>query len=128
MSKAVIPLNVVAIEDPTTRLGRPTAIGVAQGGVVYSYQPINASSAGPTNITFTAPPPSPDIIVDRRVYLAITYDLQFTGTSTGGPLLNLGVTDGPRCFPNMQCINTLSAVINNNTVSRVPDALFSRLL
>lgn len=125
MSKAVIPVPVMAIEDPMTRLGRPTAFGVTQGGIVYTYQPINANSTSSSNITFVAPPPSPDIIVDRRVYLSITWLVTAAGTSNGGAPFGLGSTDGPRAFPNMQAINTLSAVINNNTITQQMDPIIA---
>lgn len=125
MSKAVIPMPVMAIEDPVTRLGRPTAFGITQGGIVYTYQPIVATSISSTNITFTAPPPSPDIIVDRRVYLGITWLVTFSGTSNGGAPVGLGSTDAPRQFPNMQAINTLSAVINNNTITQQMDPIIA---
>lgn len=131
MSKAVVPLPVLAVEDPVTRLHRPNAFGVNQGGVVYTYQQIvaqnNASSANPIvpqTITFVAPPPSPDIIVDRRVYLSITWRIYPTGTYTNQFPFTTNF-DAPRAFPNMQALNSVSVVVNNNTITQQMDPIIA---
>jgi len=131
MSKAVIPIPCVALKDPTTRLGRPTAWGLAQGGIVYNYQQIKASGSGPwgasgTAVNFVAPPPSPEIIVDRRVMMQMQFYLTFQSTPQEGvPVLQLGTNDGPRAFPIMQSINTINATINNNTITSLMDPIIA---
>lgn len=135
MSKAVVPLPVIAVEDPVTRLGRPEAFGISQGGIVYSYQQIASQSAlsstggligtVPQTINFVAPPPSPDIIVDRRVYLAITWIVYPSGSFVMGYPPFANQFDAPRAFPNMQAIQSVSAVINNNTITQQMDPIIA---
>lgn len=129
MSKAVIPIPAVAIHDPVTRLSRPTAWGVNQGGIVYTYQQVKAttwSGAGGSLVNFVAPPPSPEIIFDRRVQIQAQFYLTFTCTPLAGvPVLQLGTNDGPRAFPLMQSINTISATINNNTITALMDPIIA---
>lgn len=127
MSKAVIPIRTVALQDPVTRLGRPTAWGVPQGGIVYTAQQVQAttySGAGNGNINWVCPPPSPEIIVDRKVFMRVQLFLEFQAVPAPGvPVLQLGLNDGPRAFPLMQAINTINATINNNTISALMDPI-----
>lgn len=129
MSKAVIPIRSVLLEDPVTRLSHPTAWGIPGGGIVYTYQPNKATStngAGSGNITWVCPPPSPEIIVDRRVWMQVQFYLTFQCTAAMGvPVLQLGLHDGPRAFPLMQAINTVSATINNNTITALMDPIIA---
>jgi hypothetical protein len=129
MSKAVIPIAAVAIKDPVTRLSRPTAWGVNQGGIVYTYQqvPATAWSGGAGGlVNFVAPPPSPEIIVDPLVQIQTTFFLTFQCVPLQGmPVLQLGTNDGPRAFPVMQSINTISATINNNTITNLMDPIIA---
>ena len=127
MSKAVIPIRPVAVQDPVTRLGRPTAWAVPQGGIVYTAQQVQAttfSGAANGNINWVCPPPSPEIIVDRKVFMRVQMLLAFQCVpAVGVPVLQLGLNDGPRAFPLMQAINTINATINNNTISALMDPI-----
>lgn len=129
MSKAVVPIPVIAVEDPVTKLGRPEAFGVSQGGIVYTYQQIVSQvPAGtvPSTITIVAPPPSPDIVVDRRVYLMMTWKVEPTGVySASGPTPFAAKYDAPRAFPSMQALQSVSAVINNNTITQQYDPIIA---
>jgi hypothetical protein len=130
MSKAVVPIPVIAVEDPCTRLGRPEAFGVNQGGIVYSYQQISAQGnwpSTPSTITFVAPPPSPDIIVDRRVYLMVQWQVQPSGVygGPGSPPPFAPGYDAPRAFPSMQALQSVSAVVNNNTITQQYDPIIA---
>jgi hypothetical protein len=124
MSKAVVPIPVIAVEDPITRLGRPEAFAVAQGGIVNTYQQINANGNSwpsvPNTVTFVAPPPSPDILVDRKVYVEVQWRVRPSGVYAGSTqAFNLN-RDAPRAFPTMQALQSISAVVNNNTVGTAP--------
>lgn len=122
MSKAVVPIPVIAVEDPITRLGRPEAFAVAQGGIVNTYQQISANGSNfpsvPSTITFVCPPPSPDILVDRKVYVEVQWRVRPSGTYSGTKQAFNQYMDAPRAFPTMQALQSISAVINNNTITQ----------
>ena len=129
MSKAVIPIACVAVKDGVTNLSRPTAWTVPQGALVNTYQQVSAqtvsgASGGLNNCV--CPPPSPEIIVDKRVEVQVSFRLAFQCQPLEGqPVLQLGTNDGPRAFPLMQAVNTWNATINNNTITAIMDPIIA---
>ena len=67
MSLAYVPLKTVFVEDPLVNLEKKSKFCVYKGGSRASYQPIISTSYSNYNATFSAPPPSPMTVVDRRV-------------------------------------------------------------
>jgi hypothetical protein len=95
-----------------------------------------------------ADPPGPGVIIDKKVVMKVTFRLTFTGTPVLGqrligyvpskdpanPIYNKSLvdaanyagtsdiratgTDGPRCFPLAQIMNSLSITINNASVQQ----------
>ena len=117
MSLSVFPLSTVKVLEPRTKINSKRAYAVLKGGSMVSYKPITSIGSSPSSITFSANPPSPNIIVDRELWMTWVINMTFTGTSISGPLLQLGSNDAPRAFPIAQSINTASITMNDATVN-----------
>ena len=90
---------------------------IQKPGEDVTYRNVTSTSYSNNSINFSAPPPSPATIVDRRIEMRVKFQLTFTGTSVGPTLLQIGSNDAPRAFPLSQAINTLRISINNISVS-----------
>jgi hypothetical protein len=118
MSQNIVPLKTVKELSPRVNIDNERLWGVYEGGSRVSYKNIISTSVSNNSIQFSAPPPSPGTIVDRRVYIKSRVTFNFTGTSSaiGQRLLNTGL-DALRAFPLSQVCETLTATINNTAVS-----------
>jgi hypothetical protein len=129
-------LNLVRAIDPRTDVGgfsRKT-FAVFDGASEVGYQRISPDG-GVSNslLTFTCDPPSPQVYVNRRALVEITFDLTFTGVSAGAGIrllqmagcrsstgANVGTQnlDAPRAFPIANALTNISLMINNNTITQ----------
>jgi hypothetical protein len=92
---------------------------VKKGGQTCVQAQYNAQSQSPNSIIFSVNVPSEQTFIDRRVILKSTYQLTFTATNlpAGQYIINPGIEDALAPFPLFQSFSTVSATINNNTVS-----------
>lgn len=118
MSSADPQLRPVLVRDPRTDLTSPRDYAILKAGSFSQFKQWTTTSVSASQITFSCPPPSGSIIVDRKIYLTMPIRLTLTGTSTatGQVLLNAD-QDAPRAFPISSSIDTLSVSINNQSVS-----------
>ena len=124
MSLNYNPLTAIRVIDPITDVTKINAYAILQGGNRISYKAFNTTSVSNSSIQFSCPPPSGNIIVDRRVFLMLPVRLTMTGTvvtnngayTPATSLVNAGF-DAPRAFPLGGSIDTLSATINNDSVN-----------
>jgi hypothetical protein len=117
MSLSFQKLEAVEVRDPRTILENQRYFGVLKCGQTTTLKAWTSTSVSNTSIQFSVPPPSPAIIVDRRMWLYFPVRLTFTGmASSGAPILQPG-RDAPRAFPISGSIDTLQATINNQSVS-----------
>src|SRR5208337_4175299 len=92
--------------------------------------PVTSTSFSQSSVQITAPPPSPMIIVDRKVLFRLPMVITFAGTLTppNTSLLQIGVQDALRQFPISSIIQTLTVTINNTQVSvNMNDSILSLL-
>ena len=106
------------------------SIGVYGSGADITKQSYNATSISNSNLIFSCPIPSPNILIDREIYIQAY--LYFTvriagGVANGEKAFNPGY-NALQSFPlNQSFLN--SSVINNNTsVSLQSQAIVPQLL
>ena len=99
---------------------------VVKGGQNITCQPFKAVSMTPSAHVFNVTVPSLETIISREVLWKSTVTLHIVGTNKPANefLLNYGVTDALAAFPLHSLVSTMTATINNNTVSmNVQDTL-----
>ncbi len=116
MSYAINKLPTRTLVDPVVKINERREYGVLKGGSEVSWKPILSTSYSASSFQFSAPPPSPGIIVDRKVYLQVPVTINFTGTTGGNFLLQSGY-DAFRAFPLSSIMNTLNVTVNNTASS-----------
>ena len=117
MSANIQPLQVVQVQDPLIKLNNKRVYAVLRGGSEVTYKKFISSSYSTSTTNFTAPPPSPGIIVSRRVLLNHQLTLTFSGSGAGqGNILQPGF-DALRAMPLSSIINVLNITLNNTAVS-----------
>ena len=127
MSYNIVPLDVYRMKDNEMKIQEQRQFAVYEGSAQTSYKNFTTTSYSDTSLQFSTPPPSPGIIVSRKVYLRLKFLINFTGTTTSGNLLKEGF-DAPRAFPISKIIETLSCTINNNTATINLADVFSALI
>jgi len=118
MSLAIKPVRTVRVLDPITDINQRTMYTILQGGNEVSYKTVTSTSYSNSSAQFTAPPPSPGVIVDRKIWLKMPVKIEFNGESggIGQGLLQSGF-DAFRAYPLAQMTNVLNVMINNTSVS-----------
>ena len=118
MSLAVKPLKTVQVLDPLIDLNEEKVYAILRGGSEVSYRTVTSTSYSNSAAQFTAPPPSPGVIVDRKIYMRMPVTIDFVGVSGGAgqSLLQSGY-DAFRAYPISSIMNVLNVMINNNSVS-----------
>ncbi len=124
MSLSYQKLKPIRITDPITDVNAVTSYAILEGGSKISYKAYTSTSISSSSIQFSCPPPSGNIIVNRRVMAHVPIRLTITGrviTSNGAfvpnsVLLNQNF-DAPRQFPFSQGLDSLQVGINNDSVS-----------
>lgn len=118
MSLTFQKLNPVEVRPPQMILQNKRDYAVVKGPRQTTLKQWTSTSISNSNIVFSMPPPSPNIAMDRRLMLYCVFRLTFVGTSTAADQFLLNINkDAPRCFPLSSAIDTLSATINNSTVT-----------
>jgi hypothetical protein len=117
MSLSFQPLTPVCVRDPRTILDNARTYAVLKSGSQTTWKQFTSTSIAQSAIQFTCPPPSSGVIVDRKVYMALPVRLTFTSVPPAGQTVLMPNRDAPRAFPVMSSIDTLTATINNQSVS-----------
>jgi hypothetical protein len=108
----------IEIIEPLTNINSEKLFPVYSGGRRITYKPILSTSFSNTSATFSAPPPSPDIIVDRNVKLRVPVNITFTGSNVNaGYKLLQSNFDAFRAYPLNSVINTIDLTINDSSSS-----------
>lgn len=118
MSQAIVPIKSVKAIDPRVDFAVPDYL-IHQGASDMSFRVVNAQSVSNASVNFTCPPPNVNVAVDRKVYIEMLLRLTFTGDSgdDARPLIELGTNDGPRSYPLSKICNSISVILNNQTVT-----------
>jgi len=129
MSEAAVnPLVPVTRYDPRTNLNPSTEYAVLKSGANSTLNNFPSSSYSTSQINFLPIVPNMDTIVGRNVQMTYYYQAVITGTTDQATLADcLGYNPitgsqgvgliAPRKNPNAKVTNTLSATINNTSVS-----------
>lgn len=75
-----------------------------------------STSYSSSSTTFSMPPPSTSVFIDRCLFLALPVTITYTGTTSGSALLQQGY-DALRAYPISSIINNCNLVLNNVTFS-----------
>jgi hypothetical protein len=115
---ALNPLRTIKVLDPRVMISNERTYAILEGGQQVSYKAYTTTSVSSDSIQFSAAPPSPQIIVDRKIYLTLPVRLYFSTNApvAGKPLLRAGM-DGPRAYPIASSISNIAAVLNNSTIT-----------
>jgi hypothetical protein len=95
---------------------------VLSGAAQNTYIKQNATSASPTNITFSLQPPSESTVVSRDMFISAQVDFTIyianaAGVPNGTNMMQYALREGFQAFPLNQLITTASVMFNNCSVS-----------
>lgn len=124
MSQSYVPLQPILVTDEITDVMNVDKVAIVQSGSQITRKSFTPNTSSSQAISYSCNPPAGNIIVSRNVKLkaglrlvmngrAITTDAGFVDPVS---LVNAN-RDGPRKLPLAGCINTVSATINNATVT-----------
>lgn len=116
MSLNVNPIEPVRILDPRCNINNKRFYAVLEGGATVTYKNFSTTSYSNNSIQFSCPPPNPNILVDRRVFLECGAAFTFSGTASSGNLL-VAEYDAPRAFPLSSNISTMQVTMNNANIN-----------
>ena len=108
----------VLVKDPRLDVTDSIKYAVIKGGQNVTNAKFKAVSASSSQLVFNVQVPSEQTIIDRRVLLRA--ELAVKVSSAGGlanSIVCYSVNAALASFPLHQCFDTLSATINNNTVT-----------
>ena len=93
---------------------------VLKGGQNITCQPFTAISATPASHVYNVTVPSFETIISREVLWKSTVTLKITNATKLATefAVNYGVTDALAPFPLHNLVTTMTATINNNTISQ----------
>ena len=93
---------------------------VFKGGQNITSQPFKAISETKASHVYNVTVPSLETIISREVLWKSTVTLKITATgkSPNAFAVNYGVTDALAPFPLHSLVTTMTATINNNTISQ----------
>ena len=117
MSLSYQHLNAVEVRDPRTIVNEQRDYAVLKSGSQTTWKAWTSTSISTSAIQFSCPPPSGAVFVDSKIYFYLPIRLTFTGTAPIGQALIRDGFDAPRAYPLSGSIETLSATINNQSVS-----------
>jgi hypothetical protein len=117
MSLSFQPIEPVCVYDPRVMIEKHRTYAVLKSGSQCTWKAFTTTSISQSSLQFSCPPPSGNVIVDRKIYVYIPIRLTFTGIPANGQYLITNGRDAPRAFPIASSIDTLSATINNQSVN-----------
>ncbi len=118
MSSSLIPLETVKTEYVETSLLEADgyAYNVFKGSSESTYRRVTTTSYSLSSISFSAPPPSPQIIVSKKIYFQLKVRITINGTIAVGNLLDgYGLTIAPRSLPLSNSIQNMVLQINDGS-------------
>lgn len=118
MSLAFDKLNVVPVKAAALNVDKPVQYSAYLGGSTITYKEVISTSYSSSQASFTANPPSPNVIVDRaNVLLKQPVRITFNGTPAAGTRLLQSGYDAFRAFPLHSVMNNLQLTLNNTKMS-----------
>lgn len=117
MSLSYEKLETVMVRDPRLNTMTKREYAILRGAQQINYKRYVSTSVSNSSIQFSCPPSSAAVIVDRKVMFTLPIKLTFSGDAGVGNVLLNPNKDAPRAFPISSSIDTLTASINNTSVS-----------
>jgi len=117
MSLSYQPLNPVLVRDPITQVDSERDYVILKGGNQVTWKKYTTTSISNSAITWSCPPPSGNVFVDRKQYVLLPVRLVFTAIGGNvGNILN-PQNDSPRAFPLNGSVETMQAAVNGQSFS-----------
>jgi hypothetical protein len=95
----------------------PPTYAVLKGGNSVSFKQYTTTSISSSSITFSCPPPSSNIFVDRKIYMLLPTRLVINASGESATNILLAHEDAPRAFPISGSIETMQIAINGQSFS-----------
>lgn len=120
MSQNITPLKMSVIRDPKICVMTEREFGIFKGSNDITFKRFPTTSFSPTSITLSTPPPSPNVITDRVIYLELPMEIEFTGSpaNTQNVIDLAGGLDAFRAMPISQLLQNINLTINGQTISQ----------
>lgn len=117
MSLSYQPLNPVLVRDPITQVDSQRDYAILKGGNQVTWKKYTTTSISNSAITWSCPPPSGNVFVDRKQYVLLPVRLVFTAPGGGAGLILQPGHDAPRAFPLNGSLEVLQSAINGQSFS-----------
>lgn len=117
MSLSYQPLNPVLVRDPITQVDSQRDYAILKGGNQVTWKKYTTTSISTSSITWSCPPPSGNVFVDRKQYVLLPVRLVFTASGNGVYNILNPNNDSPRAFGLNGSIETLQSSINGQSFS-----------
>ena len=117
MSLSYEPLQPILVRDSRLMLDSIRTCAVLKGGQTVTFKQFTTANVGASAIGFQTPPPSSNVVTDRKVLFSLPIRLTLIGTCPNGETLIQPSRDGPRAFPISSSVETLSCTLNNTQVT-----------
>ncbi|HNE92509.1 MAG TPA: hypothetical protein PKG56_00090 [Chitinophagaceae bacterium] len=112
------PINPVIVQDPRVMIDKEKHFCIYSSGANFEMKPWTTTSISTSNLPFSTPPPSPKVLVDRKISLTLPKRLTLVGTAQDGyPLIQPG-RDAPRAYPIHSMLDSISLTINGAQVTQ----------
>ncbi len=123
MSLALAPVKVVKVVDPRTAVNQARQFAFIASGVQNTFYQNPSTQYSSSAIQWSFIAPSPQTLLDKKMYAQMDMNLTFSGADLSAPLISLGSDDALRHLPLQNCcevsqiqINSMATSINSRDV------------
>jgi len=126
--------HVVKLYDPPIWINELKEYTITQGATNSTYQKYTPSNVNNSQLSWSIVTPSPDLVMDRHMYIAyeaFLYDTNPQAAGGAGGVFQGRFDDqleGPRSYPLHSASTSVSASINGTTYSWTPDRVLSAMM
>lgn len=124
--------QVIKLYDPPIWINELKEYTLVQGATNSTYQTYSPSNVNNSQLSWSFTTPSPDLVMDRHLYIAYRIQLYDSNPqAVGGNPIQAPFNDlmeGPRQMPLHLATSSLSCAINGTTFSWTPDRILSAML
>lgn len=117
MSLSYDPIKPVVVLDPVMAIKSQRDYAVLKCGSQTSWKRWISSSVSLNTINWSCPPPSAQVVVNRKMYVYLPVRLRFSAAPGAGNRILSSATDCPRAFPIASSLETIQLSLNNQSVS-----------
>jgi hypothetical protein len=114
MSENLVPLKLDQTMDPMMAVVGEKEWTVLRSCETSVWRQYTATTYSNNNFTINCNPPNQKTLIDRKMYIRVPVNIQFTGTSAAGSHLLQSGNDALRAFPLSTCIQNLQVTLNDS--------------